>query len=562
MVDLKGNPFFLNTQQIAWVKETLANMSTDEKIGQLFCPICVETEPEYLENEMLRYHVGGLMFKTYTARGIRKAMNYLQRKSAIPMLCGANLEYGSAAFIVEGTHFAQQMGIAATQNTENAYRMAKVSCEEAAAVGCNFAFAPVSDLDLNWRNPIVNVRSYGREPATVLEMCKAYKRGADEAGVAISVKHFPGDGCDEVDQHLQVSINNLSCAEWDCTYGYIYKGMIADGTKVFMIGHIDQPAYRHAINPQADETPVPATLSKELVTGLLRGKLHFNGMVITDASIMVGFTAAMRRSEAVPTAIESGCDMFLFNKSMSEDFVYMQEGLRNGLLSQARLDEAVTRILALKASLGLSSKPREEIVPPEEAMQIIGCAKHQAWAQECAQDAITLVKDKYGVLPLRPEKCKRLLLEVMGNGVDDDEALGCYFAEKLRDEGFEVTIYKPENFTTYRYGVKPFTDKYDGVIYFGNIINASNKTTNRLNWHTYFGHGDNVPWFVHEVPVIFVSLANPYHLIDVPMIPTYINCYSSNHPTLDALIDKLVGRSAFTGVSPVDPFLGKMHLRL
>ena len=133
--------------------------------------------------------------------------------------------------------------------------------------------------------------------------------------------------------------------------------------------------------------------------------------------------------------------------------------------------------------------------------------------------------------------------------------------EKLTREGFQVTPYEPENYETYRFGVKPFTEKYDAVLYLGNVENASNQTTNRIHWTTYWGHGDNVPWFVHEVPVLFASLANPYHMVDVPMIPTYINCYSNNDDTLDALVEKLMGRDTFRGQSPIDPYCGKAHLR-
>ena len=133
--------------------------------------------------------------------------------------------------------------------------------------------------------------------------------------------------------------------------------------------------------------------------------------------------------------------------------------------------------------------------------------------------------------------------------------------EKLEAEGFDVTLYQPEDFATYQFGVKPFTDAYDAVLYLGNIENASNKTTNRINWNTFWGHGNNVPWFVHEVPTVFCSLANPYHLVDVPMIKTYINCYSNNDETLDALVEKLIGRDTFRGKSPIDPFCGKEYLR-
>ena len=192
-------------------------------------------------------------------------------------------------------------------------------------------------------------------------------------------------------------------------------------------------------------------------------------------------------------------------------------------------------------------------------MACIGCEEHRAWARACADDAITLVKDG-GCLPLSPKKTPRLLLEVLGDA-PSGEHIAQVMMQKLAAEGFEVTRYQPENFETYQFGVKPFTDRYDAVLYLANIENASNKTTNRIDWSTFWGHGDNVPWFVHEVPVVFASLANPYHLIDVPMIPTVINCYSNNDATLDALLGKLLGRSAFTGKSPVDPFCGKDYLK-
>ena len=267
----------------------------------------------------------------------------------------------------------------------------------------------------------------------------------------------------------------------------------------------------------------------------------------------------MKRSQSVPLSIEAGCDIILFNKSLEEDFGYMLDGVKSGLLSEERLNEAVTRILALKASLGLWNKAKNEIVPDASAMNCIGCAQHHAWARECAGDAITLVKDRQNALPLNPNKTKRLLLEVLGD-CPSDARIADYMVKKLSAEGFEVTLYQPENFETYEFGVKPFTDRFDAVLYLGNVENASNKTTNRISWYTYWGHGDNVPWFVHEVPVVFASLANPYHLVDVPMIPTYINCYSNNNETLDALVEKLMGRDPFRGESPVDPFCGKEYL--
>ena len=555
MINLKASPFYLNDAQIRWVRDTLASLSEDEKIGQLFCPISFSSDENYLRYEILRYNVGGVLFKTSPSAEVRQALQFMQFSSKVPLLCAANLEFGSTGFLDDGTFFGQQMGIGATGDSVHAYRMGLVSCREAAAAGCNFAFAPVSDLDLNWRNPIVNVRSYGKDPEMVSEMCKAYKRAADECGVAVAVKHFPGDGVDEVDQHLLVSVNTMPVEKWEETYGRIYRSMIEDGAMSFMVGHIDHPGWRHKINPDLPEGTVPATLSRELMTGLLRERLGFNGLIITDATPMVGYNCSMKHADAVPTSIAAGADMFLFNKSLSEDYEYMKDGIRRGLLTWERVNEAVTRILAMKAALKLN-----EVRLPDENPSLIGCEEHHVWAREMANEAITLVKDTQHNLPLNPQKTKRLLLEVLG-GCPSDGRISSYMKDKLTAEGFDVAVYQPEDFSTYRFGVKPFTDAFDAVLYLGNVENASNKTTNRINWYTFWGHGNNVPWFVNEVPTVFCSLANPYHLVDVPMIKTYINCYSNNTETLDALVEKLMGRDSFRGISPTDPFCGKEHLR-
>lgn len=556
MINLKEKPFCLTDEQVKWVQDTLSSMSEDEKIGQLFCPISFSADENYLRYELLQYHVGGLLFKTSPSREVRGALQFMQKNSRIPLLCAANLEFGSTGYLEDGTFFGQQLGIGATDDTKHAYRMGYVSCREAAATGCNFAFAPVGDLDLNWRNPIINVRSYGKDPDKVLAFCKAYKRGADENHVAVSVKHFPGDGVDEVDQHLLVSVNTMPIDEWEETYGKVYRGLIEDGAMSFMVGHIDHPAWRRKLNPDLPEGTVPATLSRELMTGLLREHLGFNGLIITDATPMVGYNCAMKRADAVPTSIAAGADMFLFNKSLPEDVAYMKDGIRRGLLTWDRVNEAVTRILAMKAALGLIEKR----MPDEAEMVCIGCEQHHAWAREMANEAITLVKDTENNLPLNPQKTKRLLLEVLG-GCPSEGRIAAYMKEKLTAEGFDVTLYQPEDFATYRFGVQPFTDQFDAVLYLGNVENASNKTTNRINWSTFWGHGNNVPWFVCEVPTVFCSLANPYHLIDVPMIKTYVNCYSNNHETLDALVEKLMGRDAFRGTSPTDPYCGKDWLK-
>lgn len=561
MINFKGNPFFLTSKQEEWVHHTYESMTLEEKIGQLFCPIVFTKDENELRKLVGTRHIGGMLYREGPGEELRAAHKVLQDASKIPLLTASNLEYGGNGSASEGTYFGREMLVAATADSEKAYQLGKVSCSEGAAVGVNWSFAPVIDLDRNYHNPITNVRTFGNDVQTVIDMGKAYIRAAKEENVATSVKHFPGDGVDERDQHLVTSVNYLSCEEWNETYGKIYKEMIDAGTLTVMAAHIALPSYEEFFDNEPCEKIIPATLSKNLLIHLLRERLGFNGLIVTDATPMVGFCSAMERAFAVPLSIENGCDVFLFNRNMDEDFTFMFEGYKNGLLSESRLEEAVKRILATKAAMKLPEKKMQgTLVPDQKALEILKCEKHDVWAKECADQGVTLVKDKQNLLPLQPGRQKRILLELLGD-FPSNERVCTYMTEKLRNEGFEVTVYENEGFEVMEDSVTDFKKRYDLVLYVANIETASNKTVSRINWHTMFGLGNNMPWMVHEVPAAFVSLGNPYHLLDAPMIKTFINGYCNSEYVMDAVVEKMLGRSEFKGKSPVDPFCGKIDLK-
>lgn len=559
-MNLKTAPFHLSDYDIKWVENTLEQMTLEEKIGQLFCPIGYSTDPEYLDHELLHKHIGGLFFRDGYGEEMRNTFEYAQNHSKIPLLIPSNLEAGGDGAAIDGTAYGKQLGIAASNDENNAYRLGKIACTEAAALGINWAFAPVVDIDMNYHNPITNVRTYGSDPETVWKYAREYMKAAKECNVAVSIKHFPGDGVDERDQHLLTSVNTLSMEEWDETFGMVYKNLIEEGALTVMAGHIALPSYEEYYNPSSKGKVIPATLSKELLNHLLREKLKFNGLIITDATPMLGFTAAMARNKSIPYAIECGCDMILFNKDLAEDYQYMLEGYHSGLLSEKRLLDANRRILALKAALNLhNKKAKGQLVPPQKGLDILSCRQHIQWAKELADQSITLVKDTQNLLPVNPEKHKRVLLEILGDFPSNERIL-LKIKNELESRGFEVILYEKENFDKGVDCVESFRSKYDLVLYIGNVENASNQTTNRINWYTFWGQGNNVPWFVEEVPTLFISLANPYHLLDVPMIKTYINCYSNNQYVLESVIGKITGESPFKGISPIDPFCGRKEL--
>lgn len=421
MIDFKANPFFLDDEKIRWVEETYDNMTLDEKIGQLFCPIIFTKDKQELENFIDKYHIGGMLYREGPGQEIRDAHKILQEASKIPLLTASNLEYGGNGSAVEGTYYGRQMLVAATNDTDSAYRLGKISCREGAAVGVNWAFAPVVDIDRNYHNPIMNVRTFGDDVQRVIDMGTAYIKAAKEEGVATAVKHFPGDGIDERDQHLLTSVNSLSVSKWDESYGRIYEAMIEAGTLSIMAGHIALPSYEDFYEGKEVNKVIPATLSPNLLKKLLRDKLGFNGLITTDATPMVGFCCACDRETAVPMTIESGCDVFLFNRNIDEDYEYMHRGYEKGILSDARLEEAVKRILATKAALGLNTKKEKDtLVPDEDALKVLNCKEHDRWARECADKGVTLVKDTQNLLPISPVKHKRILLQILGEYESND----------------------------------------------------------------------------------------------------------------------------------------------
>ena len=581
-VNFRKAPFSLTDEQIAWVERTYESLSFDEKIGQLICCSLGQFDAETMER-VTGLHIGSLMIRPFPVAGLQENMRRLQDMSRLPMLVSGNLENGGAGVLMGGTLFNQPMGCTATGNMENGYRLGKISAAEATSVGVNWGFAPIVDLDLNYRNPITNIRAFSSKKEEVLEMARGYLKAAKEEGLTATIKHFPGDGSDERDQHLLVSVNELGYEEWMGSYGWIYQTLIDEGAPTVMAGHIAQPAVARAIEPGISDRDafMPASQSKTLLTGMLRERLGFNGLIVTDSTLMVGYMAKLPRRDGLCASIEAGADMILFNRNMEEDVAFLKDGVRDGKISQERFRDAVLRVLALKASMDLHRKKAEgRIVPGPDALKVIGCEQFKAWTKECADEAPTLVKDK-GILPLSPEQTKRVYLNVIQNEVNDQSPFAQKMVKRLEAEGFEVTLRRREmkiNMEEMIQGImtpdsmrvmaeimattESFTSQYDLAMIVLDMPTESNATVVRVKWSVFAGLGNDIPWYAGEMPLVVVSFANPYHLLDIPMADVYINAYTDNEETQEAVFDKLMGRSDFVGVSPVDPFCGHEDCRI
>lgn len=558
MVKMKESPFFLSDEDIRWVEDIREGMSLEEKVGQLFCLHGDTTDQKELLHVLENYHPGGMMYRPSAKEAVYDAHYFLQKNSSIPMLLAANLESGGDGIGSEGTFFGRELQVAASGNIDQARNLGKIAGSEGYAVGCNWAFAPVVDIDFNCENPITNVRTFGSDTNRVKQMSAEYIKACQSCGIAACAKHFPGDGVDNRDQHLVTSVNSLSVEEWENTYGEVYREVIKDGVMTIMAGHIQQPAYTKFINPDiTEEAIMPGSLSKELLQGLLREKLGFNGMIVTDATNMVGFSAMGRRRVLLAQAINAGCDMLLFTKNLDEDYHNVLTAVRNREISEERLNEAVTYILATKAALRLHEKKKDgRLIPDKEGLFILQNDVHKQMAYKLADESITLVKNEEDLLPILPEKYKRVLLIVLGDqmSASGKPPMGELFLKQLCSYGFQAEKFddRVHGQLFYNGAVSEIKEKYDMVVYFANIKTASNQTTVRINWKPPMGY--DAPWFVNEIPTIFISAANPYHLQDVPMIKTFINAYTANEYNMEMLLQKLTGKSDFKGTSPVDPY--------
>jgi beta-N-acetylhexosaminidase len=548
LVNLKAKPFYLSNEDIAWVEDTIANMTTEEKIGQLFINLFLNFDVEKSREVLEKYHIGGVRYHGGGSEKVFEFLSELQRASKTPLLIAANCDAGGDGAISDGTYIASGAQCEASGNEKLAYNAGYVSGREAAAIGCNWNFDPCADILINWRNTIVNTRAYGTKADDVIKYTSAYIKGLRQSNIASCAKHFPGDGTEERDQHLVLGVNELSVDEWDKSFGKVYKHLIDEGVMTIMAGHIALPEYQYKLNPSLKyEDILPATLSPELINGLLKEELGFNGLVVTDASHMIGMAAAMKRREYVPAAIAAGCDMFLFFNDHEEDFNYMLDGYKNGIITEERLHDALRRILGLKASLKLHVKQKDgTLIPPKDGLKVIGCEEHLAMAAEAADLGISLIKDTMNQLPIKPSTHKRIRLHTLfgdGGFAGGENKAEKIIIEELERAGFEVTL---NDGTSRNKGkISDLNNKFDAALIFADVVGYAAENNYRIRWKCPMS--TDIPWFVHEIPTVFVSLNFTTHLTDVPMVKTYINAYKDTREVIRQTIQKIMGKSEFKG---------------
>lgn len=560
MTDLRSTPFHLDDEAVEWVEQTLAGLTLEQKVGQLMCVYLRSTDMADWTDWLAREGIepGGMMMTSRPRGDAHRDVVALQQWAQIPLLMAGNLESGAVNFLADTPAFANPMQLAATGDPESARLLAIHCARTGNQIGINWAFAPVIDIALNPHNPITNTRTFGDDPQIVASFATAYIRELESRGIATSSKHFPGDGVDDRDQHLVTSTNDLDAATWWRTFGAVYEQAIAAGTRTIMVGHIRQPALTREALPGIEPRDImPATLAPELIQGVLRGRLGFNGLVVSDNSAMTGLTSVLPRREALPRMLRAGIDMVLGNIDVAEDFAILLDSMRSGDVPSERTDDAVRRVLALKASIGLHRGwDRSEAELP-------AAAEESAWARDIARRSTTLVKDTQRLLPLRPESHRRALVYVVGDEptfYDPSGPFADQFVAGLTARGLDVEVRRVPGNSTSVYEAEHLHERFDVCIYFANVRFVGNSNSLRISWSPW--QGVDAPRHVASLPTALVSIADPYLLQDVPMIRTVINGYTPTEHTVEAALAVLFGEQPALGTSPIDPFVGRWDAAL
>ncbi len=562
-IDFTKSPYNLSEKDVEWVNTTLLKMNLKEKVGQLFF-LQGTVNTNKLQKEIIEtISPGGFLFGPGAKEEVKEAHINVSDISKYPLFLGGMAENGSIGVIKDGTVFGNNMLIGATNNEKNAFNIGENIGTEVSMVGTNILLEPVVDIDCNWRCSATSTQSFGNDHQKVLNMGRNYIDGVNMSNVECMPSHFPGRGVDERNPSLITTVNDLSMEKWNESYGNIYKGLIDSGIKTLMVSNILLPEVVKYLKPEAtkEEIETPASMSPIVINELLIEKLKYKGLIVSDSTLMTSFNSIGKREELLPKLIQSGCDMLLFVKDYLEDYISILKGYKNGLITDERLNNAVSKILATKASMKLHER---DVILKQAFFEV---SRNQVMSNKIADEGITLLKDEQCILPITIKEHRNVLVIYLDKSdvyITKTKKIKELFNEKLLQNGFNVMerdySILNNNIKYMNENVSSFKNSVDLVIYVANVKPSNLRNSTRINYNSILGL--DAPWFVNEVPTIFISLGSPYHMYDMPMISTFINAYYPTEQVITKVVEKIVGKSKFKGVSPVNAkfnFYGKQE---
>ncbi|HEY0727326.1 MAG TPA: glycoside hydrolase family 3 N-terminal domain-containing protein, partial [Pyrinomonadaceae bacterium] len=493
-------------------------------------------------------------------------VNRMQQLAKYPLLISADLESGPGMRFDDTINFPWNMAVAATGNPDYARRQGELTAREARALGIQQIFAPVVDVNNNAANPVINVRSYGEDPADVARFGAAFTEGTQAAGAIATAKHFPGHGDTAVDSHRGLPEINVSRERLNSVEFVPFQASINAGVASVMVGHIALPQIDStAIKPlprnmkgkpiDTDEAgeiveekaTMPATLSPVL-GNILRNDLKFPGLIVTDALSMSGLTIYFTPEEAAVRALEAGADMLLKPADVDAAFRGVRDAVKSGRITEARVEESARKILAAKYDLGLVE---QRLTPVDMIDRIVGSKEVLKLAAEISEDAVTLVRDEDKLVPMKNLKPETKIFNLAVTNGDDRMWIANPFTARINRSGVKVeTVVLDERSS--EQDVQKAIERATAA----DLVLASLYGRVRSGQVSSVGIPDPGARALAGViaakkPVVGISFGNPYLLQSFPGLRTYLVAYGDMPSLQHAMARALMGEIDITGKLPI-----------
>jgi len=527
-----------------WVEKTLRSLTLRQKIGQMI-NFRVSGEYANFESEKFkeartlveRHGIGGFTVYRGNANSVAALTNELQRLSKVPLLFAADYERGLRMQMPTGTPFTTAMGLGATGDTGAAYRQGKIVCEEMRAIGVNWLFGPVADLNNNPDNPVINIRSFGEDPVKVGEFVSAMSRGVSQANCLSTLKHFPGHGDTNADSHIGLSVVNIDKTRLNAVELVPFKAAIAAGVRSVMTAHVAVPLIT------GDETP--GTLSSKITTDLLRNELGFEGIIVTDSMEMGAIVKTYSRERSVVMAVQAGADVVLLPLDVGNAVDSIESAVKRGEIKEERLNSSVRRLLAAKYRLGLATNRSTDL---SRVNQIVEKPENVNEANATAELSMTLLRNDGASMPLSAAKAARALFVVIA--ADDDPVEGGTLIPEIRRRFPAASIYRLDMRTTAAEYESLFEEskRFDAVVIAPFVKRAANKGTVALpEQQTAFVRR----MIASDRPVAVIAFGSPYLVRQFPEVRTYAVTYAIEDVAQYAAAKVIFGEAPFRGHLPI-----------
>ncbi|HEU5261243.1 MAG TPA: glycoside hydrolase family 3 N-terminal domain-containing protein [Gemmatimonadales bacterium] len=521
----------------------LAGLSVRQRVAQLVVPWLAGSYTA-LDDSLFQVatrwvdtlELGGLIVSVGSPFDIAAKLNALQRRSRLPLLVSADLEWGAGMRVVGGTAFPHIMAVGATGAPRDAYAIGEAAAIEGRAVGIHVNFAPTADVNNNPLNPIINIRSFGEDPRAVSRLVQEYVRGLRDRGMLATLKHFPGHGDTQIDSHIGLPVIAAGYPRLDSLELLPFRAGIAAGADVVMSAHIALPAFT-----RSDE---PATLSPAVLTGLLRDSLHFSGLVVTDALAMGAIVAKYGAGEATVRAFLAGSDLLLMPADPDSAVNAMTAAVDSGRVTRQRLDQSVRRVLEVKQRLGLFER---RTVPLDSIMAIVGSRRFQDAANDVAVRALTLVRDVGGGLHALRAKPARFALIAYAD--EANASVGQHATELLRQGGDTVEYFRlwPMSGAQSYDSARAVIARAPTTVFIANV--------RPIAWRGSIALPDSLAQLITTTdatrPTVLVSLGSPYLLHQTPTVKSYLIAWSGVRASERAVALTLLGKVPITGRLPI-----------